>query len=148
MDRTEAQWIEIARESFAAWMAMRAPGGSTYTWESIDAGERDSWVASAKRAVAVATGQIGAQPQPQGANRGVAPTDLDFLVQLHGLRDDGWQVAVHNDYRISGERFTFWGLTKGSRWVKGEGRTDAEAIAECLGTIDPSSICDEATDGG
>lgn len=44
------------------------------------------------------------------------------------LRAMGWSVAVHNDYKINGEPFTFWLFTKGERAVKGEGKTDAEAL--------------------
>lgn len=46
------------------------------------------------------------------------------------LRAKGWTVAVHNDYEQGGERFTFWLMTKkGSNIaLKGEGKTDAEAL--------------------
>lgn len=48
------------------------------------------------------------------------------------LRAAGFTVAVHNDYRQGGERFTFWLLTidvMGTTIaLKGEGRTDAEAL--------------------
>jgi hypothetical protein len=44
------------------------------------------------------------------------------------LRAAGWMVACHNDYRLAGERFTFWLFTRGAVAVKGEGRTDAEAL--------------------
>lgn len=47
---------------------------------------------------------------------------------LEALRADGWSVAVHNDYRLNGEAHTFWLFTKDGRAVKGEGRTDAEAL--------------------
>lgn len=46
------------------------------------------------------------------------------------LRADGWTVAVHNDYRQDGQSYTFWLFTKNGRAVKGEGRTDAEALDE------------------
>lgn len=46
------------------------------------------------------------------------------------IRAEGWAVAVHNDYRLNGVNHTFWLFTKGERCVKGEGRTDAEALAE------------------
>jgi hypothetical protein len=49
---------------------------------------------------------------------------------LEQLRARGWAVAVHNDYRLAGEQFTFWLLTRGTTFVKGEGRTDAEALHE------------------
>lgn len=44
------------------------------------------------------------------------------------LRERGWSVAVHNDYRMMGESYTFWLFTKDGRAVKGEGRTDGEAL--------------------
>lgn len=44
------------------------------------------------------------------------------------LRVRGWSVAAHNDYRQNGEAFTFWLMTKQDRALKGEGRTDAEAL--------------------
>ncbi|MAZ40563.1 hypothetical protein CL654_00390 [bacterium] len=46
------------------------------------------------------------------------------------LRKDGWTVAVHNDYRLNGKSYTFWLLTKGERCIKGEGKTDKEALDE------------------
>lgn len=44
------------------------------------------------------------------------------------IRALGWAVAVHNDYRLHGEHHTFWLFTKDDRCVKGEGRSDAEAL--------------------
>lgn len=44
------------------------------------------------------------------------------------IRAAGWSIAVHNDYRLAGERMTFWLFTKGHQAVKGEGRTDREAL--------------------
>ena len=52
------------------------------------------------------------------------------------LRVDGWSVAVHNDYRLNGEPHTFWLWTHpNGRWIKGEGKTDAEALSECYTRI-------------
>lgn len=48
------------------------------------------------------------------------------------LRERGWMVAVHNDYRQDGASFTFWLFTKGDFAIKGEGRTDDIAIAAAL----------------
>lgn len=51
------------------------------------------------------------------------------LAVLADLRRAGWSVAVHNDYRLNGEAHTFWLMTHpNGRWIKGEGRTDAEAL--------------------
>lgn len=44
------------------------------------------------------------------------------------IRNKGWAVAVHNDYRLNGEKHTFWLFTKGDFAIKGEGLTDAEAL--------------------
>jgi hypothetical protein len=44
------------------------------------------------------------------------------------IRASGWAVAVHNDYRLNDVPHTFWLFTKGNRCVKGEGKTDAEAL--------------------
>ncbi len=46
------------------------------------------------------------------------------------IRAQGWVVAVHNDYRLNGEPYTFWLFTKGERAIKGEGKTDAEALGQ------------------
>ena len=55
------------------------------------------------------------------------------------LRDEGWAVAVHNDYRQQGRRRTFWLFTKPEEvplryadglYVKGEGPDDEYALVE------------------
>jgi len=52
------------------------------------------------------------------------------------MRETGWSVAIHNDYRLNGERMTFWLWTHpNGRWVKGEGETDEVALGECLRAI-------------
>lgn len=59
---------------------------------------------------------LSAAAAPGGAGE---PTDI---------RAAGWTVAVHNDYRLTGEQHTFWLFTKNNTAIKGEGRTDAEAL--------------------
>ena len=44
------------------------------------------------------------------------------------IRELGWSVAVHNDYRLAGVAHTFWLFTNGGNCVKGEGKTDEEAL--------------------
>lgn len=44
------------------------------------------------------------------------------------LRDNGWMVAVHNDYKQDGRPHTFWLLVRDGRAVKGEGPTDSHAL--------------------
>lgn len=52
------------------------------------------------------------------------------------LREAGWSVAVHNDYRLNGEAHTFWLWTHpDGRWIKGEGRNDADALSQCLAVM-------------
>jgi len=55
------------------------------------------------------------------------------------LRDLGWAVAVHNDYRLDGQNHTFWLMTRGGQAVKGEGRTDSEALDAIRKQIDTST---------
>lgn len=51
---------------------------------------------------------------------------------LAELRASEWMVAVHNDYHIVGEFRTFWLLTHpAGMFVKGEGKSDFEALMEC-----------------
>lgn len=46
------------------------------------------------------------------------------------LRKLGWFVGIHNDYAVKGVPFTYWSLNHpaSGRFLKGEGRTDAEAL--------------------
>ena len=62
---------------------------------------------------------------------------IPTLHLLNELRRKGWDVAVHNDYRVNGERHTFWLLTNAEtgRFVKGEGTEDRFAIMECYKQI-------------
>jgi hypothetical protein len=51
------------------------------------------------------------------------------------LRERGWRVAVHNDYALRGKSMTFWLFTHASgHWIKGEGETDTDALAQCFET--------------
>jgi hypothetical protein len=60
---------------------------------------------------------------------GDAPDPIRGLSVLDRLRLAGWSVGVHNDYRLDGVAHTFWLLTHAvGKWVKGEGRTDADAL--------------------
>lgn len=52
------------------------------------------------------------------------------------FRERGWSVAVHNDYRQHGAPMTFWLFTKGDLAAKGEGMTDAIALAGVLCEIE------------
>ena len=52
------------------------------------------------------------------------------------LRQQGWSVAVHNDYRQDGRYVTFWLLTRrNGHWIKGEGETDAQALNQCRAAL-------------
>jgi hypothetical protein len=65
-----------------------------------------------------------------------------MLSELKALREAGWVVAVHNDYRLKGEAHTFWLFTHpDGRWIKGEGQTDDVAIRQALDAArtEPSS---------
>ena len=47
---------------------------------------------------------------------------------LSELREDGWRVAVHNDYMLNGELHTFWLFTFGNWCAKGEAKDDYTAL--------------------
>lgn len=55
------------------------------------------------------------------------------------LRGEGWTIAVHNDYRQDNEPHTFWLFTRGNECVKGEGRTDAEALDQIRAELERRS---------
>jgi ribulose bisphosphate carboxylase small subunit len=56
---------------------------------------------------------------------------LEELLAL--MRQQGWLVAVHNDYRHNGT-YTFWLFTnkESGRFVKGEAEDDLTAVQQCL----------------
>lgn len=59
------------------------------------------------------------------------------LAVLAELRAQGWRVAVHNDYEQGGVLYTFWLFTQRSsgRFIKGEGRSDRDAIRAAADSI-------------
>lgn len=59
---------------------------------------------------------------------GVTPKEID-PARPDDIRAQGWSVAVHNDYRLGGQSHTFWLFTRGNQCVKGEGTSDAQALA-------------------
>lgn len=97
--------------------------------------------------VAVTTAQeLGRLKSGPGSIASIFPANAKgFLIKLYTtpqpaavpasraidrIRAMGWSVAVHNDYRLNGEPHTFWLFTKDGIAVKGEGRTDAEALTQ------------------
>lgn len=57
-------------------------------------------------------------------------------VLLNLIRKEGGMVAVHNDYKMNGEFHTFWLFTfPDGTFIKGEGKTDVEALALILGEL-------------
>jgi len=61
----------------------------------------------------------------------LAPASRVPEADVRRLREAGWMVAVHNDYRQDGKLKTFWLFVKDGRAIKGEGDTDSEAVAQC-----------------
>lgn len=75
--------------------------------------------------------RLGGLSKPDLSDSYVKAKALLFALtdcQCDDLRAAGWTVAVHNDYRLNDQPHTFWLLTRGTTCVKGEGRTDAEAL--------------------
>ena len=67
------------------------------------------------------------------ADLNVTEDEAEGIAALRCLREDGWAVAVHNDYRVNGEPHTFWLFTHPSgHWLKGEGKTDGVALRSCV----------------
>lgn len=61
---------------------------------------------------------------------------IDMETQLKKFRGAGWLVAVHNDYKQRGKTHTFWLFTHPNGcYVKGEGRTDKEALKKAWAEI-------------
>ena len=70
---------------------------------------------------------IDALAERHGANGRPSPEEA-WHEKLARLRNDGWAVAVHNDYRLQGKNHTFWLFTRNDRAIKGEGHSDEEAL--------------------
>lgn len=67
-------------------------------------------------------------------NSSTIPDHTDILRKL---RDSGWMVAIHNDYRLSGNDYTFYLFTHPfGVWIKGEGRTDLDALSMALASAE------------
>lgn len=49
---------------------------------------------------------------------------------LASIRNLGWMVAAHNDYRQDGKLMTFWLFTRDGVCVKGEAETDYDALLQ------------------
>lgn len=60
----------------------------------------------------------------------------DAIPLLVRLREMGWGVAIHNDYKLDGVPMTFWLFTKRIRddlvALKGEGLTDESALQSIM----------------
>lgn len=63
-------------------------------------------------------------------NAAIARAEVAEEASPDDIREMGWAVAVHNDYRMNGRPYTFWLFTKNNRAVKGEGSTDVEALRQ------------------
>lgn len=122
-------------ETLIAWLRKRAEPDSGIRYQSNGHGGiphveltgsdatfvKDNFHGKGARDLADALDSLLAASKARGIGEGVASPD-DF-------RRIGYSVAVHNDYRLDGEAHTFWLLTHPEgHWLKGEGRTDAEAL--------------------
>jgi hypothetical protein len=55
---------------------------------------------------------------------------------LEELRQDGWMVAIHNDYWQNGKLYTFWLVTnRDGRYFKGESSMEHGGDVSALNTI-------------
>lgn len=81
--------------------------------------------------IATLTAERDAARAEVGAFRADVFDRFPLAHTLFELRSAGLTVAVHNDYRLNGEAMTFWLFTTpDGRAIKGEGRTDLEALKQ------------------
>lgn len=77
--------------------------------------------------------------QSAAAIRAISPDDGTVRVleaSPEDLRAKGMSVAIHNDYRLNGENYTFWLMVRRDGMsFKGEGKTDAEALNQIRAMI-------------
>jgi hypothetical protein len=73
---------------------------------------------------------IARDGQDEEDKKTLAASDIEGDISPNSFRARGWSVARHNDYRLEGIPRTFWLFTKGNFCVRGEGRTDNEALAK------------------
>ena len=103
------------------WMQRRKRNGETVTWGSDEALVPPVTVRELEEVAALAAGEVVRESLSE---------------MLRKIREAGWSVAVHNDYRQGGVPHTFWLFTHPTGgWLKGEGRTDEQAVGIVLGTI-------------
>lgn len=58
---------------------------------------------------------------------------MDLSSMLRRLREVGWMVAVHNDYRQNGSLMTFWLFTHpNGTYLKAEGPNDEDAVGQII----------------
>lgn len=93
-------------------------------------GDQQVWVETLRDALSATIGELLLESTRNSARDVLDDVEDSFQKDLEFLRNAGWTVAVHNDYRQDGKSHTFWLFTKGERAVKGEGATDAEALRE------------------
>ena len=68
------------------------------------------------------------QPATTGSGS-LKQDDYELGCYLRALRAGRWTVAVHNDFRLNDEPYTFWLFTHpDGRWIKGEGTSDLVAV--------------------
>ena len=127
-------------EAELQWLTERAAEASSVVEIGSWKGRSTAALLSGCKGTVTAVDHFLGSPDDE-RHKEAATTDIHEQDELSLLRSRGWSVAVHNDYRLSGNRYTFWLLTHPSgRWVKGEGETDRMALLECQRQIDRRSL--------
>ncbi len=70
-------------------------------------------------------------------------SDLEASNRPNDIRAKGWMVAGHHDYRRDGEFWTSWLFVKVGHAIRGEGRTDAEALGRVRAQIAELEIAED-----
>lgn len=107
-------WLGRVRD----WMQRRKRNGETVTWGSDEALVPPVTVRELEEVAALSAAEVVRESLSE---------------MLRQIREAGWSVAVHNDYRQNGIACTFWLFTHpNGKWLKGEGRTDEQAVGAVL----------------
>ncbi len=96
----------------------------------------DAW--QRKNLVITGLNDMGCQEIEQAFEALTEPYVMgDLEIELDVMREAGWSVAAHNDYRQDGRLRVFWLFTHpGGRWLKAEGDSDLEAVSQVSSIIE------------
>jgi hypothetical protein len=76
-----------------------------------------------------------------GVNDGILQAEITYVDILSILRNDGWMVARHNDYKLGGIARTVWlVINDKGQYVLGDGKTDMDALRVIKHQVDDLEV--------